>query len=149
VRARLLRSTLPDGFFHAYARAVEGAALFSDDEDRRWFLACLSSTARRHAWEVHALWLMTTHYHLVLESEREQLSAGMRRLNGIYGQSFNRRYGRSGHLFGARFGSRAIETDENLERVCQYVLLNPVRAGLCVHAAEWPWNGSKSGFPAV
>ena len=145
--ARMLRSSLPDGYFHVYARAVADTALFRDDEDRRWFLALLARTSRRHGWDLHALCLMTTHYHAVLEAACAHLSAGMQWLNGVYAQTFNRRYDRRGHLFGARFGSRVVESEDYLAQACEYVLLNPVRAGMCDRAADWPWNATRSGFP--
>ena len=145
--ARVLRSTLPDGYFHVHTRGVADTSIFRDDEDRRWFLALLLNTARRSAWKLHTLCLMTTHYHVVLQSTAAHLSAGMRWLNGLYAQSFNRRYGRNGHLFGARFGARVIEGEDYLERVSAYVLLNPVRAGLCDRAADWRWNATRHDFP--
>lgn len=145
--ARILRSTLPDGYFHVFTRGVADTAIFRDDEDRRSFLALLIHTARRSGWELHALCLMTTHYHLVLESRRARLSAGMQWLNGVYAQSFNRRHARHGHLFGSRYGSRTIENEDYLERACEYVLLNPVRAGLCERPANWPWNATRYDFP--
>jgi|SRR5919197_1701556 REP element-mobilizing transposase RayT len=144
---RILRTTLPDGYFHAYGRAVYGAVLFDDDADHRLFLKLLLRTAKRCGWELHALCLMTTHYHVVLETPRALLSAGMQRLNGVYAQKFNKRHDRFGHLFAGRFGARAIDSEEYLDRACEYVLLNPVRAGLCDRAADWPWNGSSRGFP--
>jgi REP element-mobilizing transposase RayT len=142
-----LRSSLPDGYFHVYARGVADTAIFRDDEDRRSFLALLVRTSRRHGWELHALCLMTTHYHAVLEAARGHLSAGMQWLNGVYAQTFNKRYGRHGHLFGARYGARAIESEEYLARACDYIVLNPVRAGLCEGAADWPWSATRSAFP--
>ena len=66
----------------------------------------------------------------------------------IYAQRFNRRHERYGHLFAGRYGSRELDSEEYLLRACEYVLLNPVRAGLCRQAADWPWSGSRSGFPA-
>jgi len=145
--SRILRSSLPDGYFHVYARGVADTAIFRDDEDRRSFLALLVRTSRRHGWELHALCLMTTHYHAVLEAARAHLSAGMQWLNGVYAQTFNKRYDRRGHLFGARFGVRCIESEEYLARACDYVLLNPVHAGLCERAADWPWSATRSAFP--
>jgi putative transposase len=90
--ARILPATLPDGYVHVFTRGVAGTAIFRDDEDRRSFLALLTRAARRSGWELHALCLMTTHYHVVLESTRAHLSAGMQWLNGIYAQDFNRRH---------------------------------------------------------
>jgi putative transposase len=143
---RILRTLLPDGYFHVFTRGVAGTDIFRDDEDRRLFLVFLVGATRRYAWEVHAMCLMTTHYHVVLESTRVQLSAGMQWLNGLYAQTFNQRYDRRGHLFASRFGSRVLEGDGSLERVCEYVLLNPVRAGLCDEASDWPWNATRH-FP--
>ena len=144
---RVLRTTLPDGYFHAYSRAVFRVALFRDDEDRRLFLKLLLRTAKRREWDIEAMCLMTTHYHLVLRATIPALAAGMQWLNGVYAQRFNKRHDRFGHLFAARYGVRTIDTDEHFARACEYVLLNPVRAGLCRRAADWPWNGSRSGFP--
>jgi REP element-mobilizing transposase RayT len=145
--ARVLRSSLPDGYFHVFTRGVADTAIFRDDEDRRSFLALLIRTTRRHGWELHALCLMTTHYHAVLEATRAQLSAGMQWLNSLYAQTFNKRYDRHGHLFGARYGSRVIESEEYLARACEYVLQNPMRAGLCERASHWPWNATRYDFP--
>jgi REP element-mobilizing transposase RayT len=144
---RILRTTLPDGYFHVYARGVAETSVFTDVEDRRSFLALLLTATRRYGWRLDTLCLMMTHYHFVLDSARERLSAGMQWLNGVYAQGFNRRHGRHGHLFGGRFGSRAIEDEDYLPTVCDYVLLNPVRAGLCERASDWPWSASRYGFP--
>ena len=136
---RVPRSQLPDGVFHATARAVFGARLFDDDLDRIDFLQLLRSTTARYDWRCHAHCLMGTHYHLVLAASRERLSDGMRRLNGAYARRFNKRHGRRGHLFDERFASFAIEGDRHLAAAIDYVLQNPVRAGLCEDARDWPW----------
>jgi REP element-mobilizing transposase RayT len=85
---------------------------------------------------------MTNHYHLVLEGFRDKLSSGQQRLNGVYAQSFNGKYKRWGHLFGERFWCRTVD-EEGLEEVCRYVLDNPVRAGLCERAVDWPWSACR------
>jgi len=62
--------------------------------------------------------------------------------NGDYARAFNRRHARRGHLFGQRFSSWVVEGEEYLENTIRYVLLNPVRAGLCRHPNEWRWSAS-------
>jgi REP element-mobilizing transposase RayT len=136
---RVPRNQLADGVFHATARAVFGASLFEDDLDRLDFLHLLGSTAALSCWRRHAHCLMGTHYHLVVTASREQLSNGMRRLNGAYARRFNKRHSRRGHLFDERFTSFAIEDEQHLEAALEYVLQNPVRAGLCREASDWPW----------
>ena len=91
---------------------------------------------------------MGNHYHLVFLSTRSALSAGMHGVNGRYAQAFNVRHARRGHLFGDRFDSRVVEDDAYLEALCGYVANNPVRAGLCERADEWPWSWSRYGLEA-
>lgn len=134
------RKYLPDGYFHATARAVFGAPLFTDDLDRLDFLKLLRSTATLFEWRCHAHCLMSTHYHLVLASTCASLSDGMRRLNGDYARRYNKRHGRRGHLFDERFSSFAVEDEQHLEVAIEYVLQNPVRARLCLEARDWDWS---------
>jgi REP element-mobilizing transposase RayT len=144
--ARLPRYLFPDGVYHVATRGVAQTAIFLDDADRRIFLGLLADVVVRNEWLVHAFCLMTNHYHLVIETLREQLSLGLHRLNGVYAQAFNQRYRRSGHLFGDRFWSGLVETDEELASTCRYVIENPVRAGLCAAPEDWPWSAGRAGF---
>lgn len=142
---RVLRTQLPDGLFHVAARAVERTPAFFDDVDRIGFLRLLGECVRRFEWDMYAYCLMTTHYHLVLRAAREALSEGMRRLNGLHARRVNLRFDRRGHLFGARYSSWLVESEEYADAVCRYVLLNPVRAGLCERPEDWRWSGSRYG----
>ena len=139
---RIPRSEQPDGFFHVATRGVARTAIYRDDQDRRAFLSLLAQAVNVCEWECLAFCLMTTHYHLVLDATRENLSAGMQLLNGDYAQGFNGKYGRWGHLFGDRFWSRPLGEDD-LERTCAYVMLNPVRAGLCAAIGDWRWSACR------
>jgi REP element-mobilizing transposase RayT len=136
------RNLLEDGFFHVTARGVAGGALFVDETDRFDFVAQLRMTATGFLWVCHAYCLMTTHYHLLLETTQESLSRGMHRLNGLYAQGFNVRHQRKGHVFEERFSAYVIVDDSHLAAAKQYILDNPVRAGLCEYADDWPWSGT-------
>jgi len=140
---RVLRTLLPDGLFHVHTLGVADTVIYRDDEDRRSWLQIFRSALRRYHWRLHIVCLVSTHYHFVLESNCEPLSNGMQRLNGRYAQDFNRRYARKGHLFGDRFRSWVIEDDDYFLAACRYVVNNPVDAGLCEHAWEWPWTFSR------
>jgi putative transposase len=134
------RSALPDGHFHVTSRGNRGAAIFVEDLDRLDFLELLRSTVGLFEWRVHAHCLMGTHYHLLLDTTRERLSDGMRRLNGVYALRFNRRYGLKGHLFETRFSSYVLRDELHLAAAVHYILENPVRAGLCREARDWRWS---------
>ena len=122
------------------------ADIYLEDDDRLFFLALAGTVVKRCAWTVHALCLMTNHFHLVVEATRVKLSAGMHRLNGAYAERFNDKYCRSGHLFGDRFFCKVIQDEDHLVDACRYVVLNPVRAGLCDHPSEWRWCASRFGL---
>lgn len=141
--ARPDRSALPDGYFHVYGRSTFGGVVFGDGEDRDVYVHGIRVCERRYRWLVHAFALLSTHYHIVIESTRAALSAGMQRLNGGYGRYVNTRYDRFGHVFSERFRSRVIDSEEYLYDACAYVLQNPVRAGLCDRPEDWPWSYSR------
>lgn len=83
---------------------------------------------------------MTNHYHVVIETPRPTLSVGMRDLNGIYASRFNERHDRVGHVFGERYKAVLVDKEAHHLECCRYVVLNPVRAGICADPAEWPWS---------
>jgi REP element-mobilizing transposase RayT len=144
--ARRPRSILPSyGVFQITTRGVDGCAVYRDRDDRLSFLAQVSQATQRNAWSVYALCLMTNHYHLVVEAHRDLISRGVHRVNGVHAETFNARHRRRGHLWGDRFALWQIRDEEHLRATCLYVYLNPVRAGLCEHAADWDWTWSR--FP--
>ena len=140
------RSALPDGFFHVVGRSIPELPLYADDDDRRAFLGLAATAAELHRLTFHATCLMTTHYHAVVEAACADLSRGLQRLHGLYAMRFNRRHRRFGSLFAERFATRVVEDDEYLRDACAYVLLNPVRAGLCDRIEDWPWSSCRYGL---
>src|SRR5688500_5981907 len=95
---------------HVIARGIASVRIAADDDDRSTFLNGLSRAADRYGWLVHAYCLMDTHVHLVVETPKPNLSAGMRHWIGGYAYEFNRRHGRYGHLFAGPFTAKLIDT---------------------------------------
>jgi putative transposase len=138
--ARPLRITYPGAVYHVTSRGNEQKPVFLDDEDRAGFLRILGHVTERYHWICHAYCLMDNHYHLLIETPEGNLSIGMRQLNGVYTQLFNRYHKRVGHLFQGRFKAILIQKDSHLLEVCRYVVLNPVRAGMVAKPEEWKWS---------
>jgi REP element-mobilizing transposase RayT len=111
---RPLRIELPDAIYHVTARGNRREAIFVDDEDRQRFLVILAQTLDRFQAKVVAYCLMGNHYHLVLHTQQPNLSALMRRFNGMVTQSYNRRHGKVGHLFQGRFKAILVDQDAYL-----------------------------------
>jgi hypothetical protein len=102
----------------------------------------------RAGWQVHAYCLMGNHFHLVVETPQPTLVAGMKWFLGTYTQRFNARHRMRGHLFEGRYKSLLVDgSDDMYSRVvCDYVHLNPARAGLIGEGkslADYAW----SSFP--
>ena len=138
--ARPLRISFPGALYHLTARGNNRAIVFLDDSDRKAFLSILDDVVGRYNWICHAYCLMGNHYHLLIETPDGNLSAGMRQLNGIYTQKFNRRHDGVGHLFQGRFKSIVVDKDSYLLELCRYIVLNPVRAGIVDHPKDYAWS---------
>jgi len=106
--------------------------IFKDAPDRKRFVEALGQACAKTGWQVHAYVLMPNHFHLVVETPQPNLVAGMKWFLGAYTIRFNRRHQRFGHLFSGRYKSLLVDgsADGYLERVCDYVHLNPARARL-------------------
>ena len=142
---RLSRSTFPEyGVWHATTRGVERRKVYLDRHDGREFLVQLWRAVDRFRLDVYALCLMPNHYHLVIETPEPNLSAGMQFLNGRYGQWFNHEHGLCGHVFERRFYSRVVDSTYHLLELARYIVLNPVRAGLCNEPGEWKWSSIRA-----
>ena len=143
--ARPLRLEFPGAIYHVTARGNARNAIFLDDEGRALFLGCLGEVVARLGWRCHAYCLMDNHYHLLIETPEGNLSRGMRQLNGVYTQCFNRRHGRVGHVFQGRFKAIVVDRDSYLLELCRYVALNPIRAAMVAQIEHYAW----SSYPAT
>jgi putative transposase len=138
--ARPLRIAIPGGPYHVIARGNNRQLVYLDEHDRTRFLELLAAVVERYRLLCHSYCLMGNHYHLLLETPKANLSLAMRQLNGLSAQRFNRRHGRCGHLFQARFRAILVQKESHLLRAARYIVRNPVRARICDHPAEWRWS---------
>ena len=129
---RQLRIQYEGAIYHVMSRGDRREEIFHDNADRTNFLQTLGQACAKTGWEVHAYCLMSNHFHLVVETPRANLVEGMKWLLGSYTMRFNRRHKLTGHLFAGRYKSLLIDESSPgyLQAVCDYVHLNPVRAGL-------------------
>lgn len=147
--ARPLRVQYEGARYHVVSRGDGRDAIFRSETDRVSFLETLAQACGKTGWEVHAYCLMTNHFHLVLETPQANLAVGMKWFLGTYTQRFNRRHGQWGHLFGGRYQAQMIDerSPGYLRTACNYVHLNPVRAGMI--PAEKPLESYRwSSYPA-
>jgi len=142
--ARPLRIEYPGAVYHVISRGNGRNDIYKDDQDRQNFLSILGSVVKRYNWLCHAYCLMANHYHLLVETPDANLSAGMRQLNGVYTQKYNRKHQRPGHIFQGRFKAILIQKENYLLELCRYVVLNPVRAESVKKAEDWRWSSYRA-----
>ncbi len=141
---RPLRIEFPGAIYHVTSRGNARQKVFLDDEDREVFLSTLAWVIERFGWICHAYCLMGNHFHLMIETPTPNLSRGMRQLNGVYTQGFNRRHGKVGHLFRGRFKAILVERDSYLLELARYVVLNPVRAKMVKAPERYAWSSYRA-----
>lgn len=141
-RARVL---LPGVTLHLIQRGNNRSACFFAEEDYLFYLEHLANQARKHDCAIHAWCLMTNHVHLLLTPAKpESTGMLMKGLGQRYVQYINRTYRRSGTLWEGRFRSCLMQEDSYVLACYRYIEMNPVRAGMVGHPAEYRWSSYRA-----
>lgn len=135
------RFKLADVPQHVVQRGNNRQPTFIIDSDYERYLEYLASASAAHRCEVHAYVLMPNHVHLLV-TPRDSLAVSrmMQSLGGRYVQYVNATHRRSGTLWGGRYKSNIVESERYLMTCYRYIEMNPVRASLARHAADYRWS---------
>jgi len=144
--ARPLRIEFPGAVYFVTAHGASGP-VFRNNADRQTLLDVLAQAVDRYGWVCHGYTLGDDHYQLLIETPRANLSRGMRQVNGVFTQRFNRRHGETGPVFHGRFKAIVVEKDRHLLNLSRYVAMARVRAGRARKPENWKWchYGKMSG----
>ncbi len=126
------------GYHHVINRGVNRCSVFNHSNDKDMFLQIINKTAKIHKVILHTYALMDNHYHLLIETQKENLSTFMRIINANYAQYFNRKYKRSGHLWQDRYKSKFIISEEYLYTLIKYIEYNPIEANITNTISSYP-----------
>ncbi len=127
------------GFYHVCARGTDKQLIFETDDDRWEFLELMRDCCRDAGVTVVAWCLMGGHVDLVLLDYEDEMSAAMQRLLLTYARRFNKRTGRTGHLFQNRFDRRSLDTDWQVMEAIRSVHADPQEAGVSL-IERYPWS---------
>jgi putative transposase len=135
------RIEIPGVPLHIVQRGNNRNACFFGEIDRHFYLKCLGELARLRNCAVHAYALMTNHVHLlVTPGAPGAASALMQDLGRRYVRVVNEAHSRTGTLWEGRFKSNLVDSERYLMICHRYIELNPVRAGIVVDLADYPWS---------
>jgi REP element-mobilizing transposase RayT/transposase len=141
--SRPLRIEYPGAWYHVMNRGRRGEEIFIEKNDYRLFLDVVRESTDLFNIKIAAYCLMPTHYHLLLHTPDGNLSRGMRQINGIYTQRFNRVHQYEGQLFRGRYKSILVEVDSYLLQLLRYIHKNPLRAGICDELNDYEWSSHR------
>jgi len=142
---RRARLALPNVPLHIIQRGNNRQACFYADDDYLFYLDWLAEHATKSGCQVHAYVLMSNHVHLLISADHAEASGTMMKALGQrYVQYVNRTYRRSGTLWEGRFRSCPTQEESYLMACQRYIEMNPVRAGMVAHPAEYRWSSYRA-----
>lgn len=134
---RLPRVLFAGALYHVCSRGNNQAPIFLDDADRAAFRALLQTVKAEFGVRLFSYLLLNDHFQLLIETPNGDLSKVMQRLNQGYTRYFNKRHGRTGHVFENRYKCRLVQKERYLMQLIRYMHLVPVKQGLAASAAEY------------
>jgi len=139
---RMARVVVPGVPHHVTQRGNNRQCVFCCDDDCEYYLSLYRHYARRYGLQTLAYCLMDNHVHwAVVPESGKTLAQVFHAVDTKYAGRMNARSRRSGHFYQGRFFSAALD-DEYLWAAVRYVERNPVRAGIVMHAEEYPWSSA-------
>ena len=128
-------------YYHIYNRGAGRQSIFRSDENYRYLLRLMKQVASQCHIAIIAYCLLPNHYHWLIRQDG-LIPANLlpQRVFGSYTRAFNNLHKRSGTLFEDRFAAKLVATDEYARHLCHYIHANPVRHGLAVAPALWPYS---------
>ncbi|MFH1305672.1 MAG: transposase [Candidatus Omnitrophota bacterium] len=137
------RHNVKSATYHITTRCNNKLHLIKNPLDFRRYIYILKKSKEKYGFLLHNYSMVNSHTHLILRLENIiNLSQIMHSINRWYAAWYNTKYGRTGHFWEERFYAELIQDDLQLLTAMIYADLNPVKAGLCKHPADWKFSGA-------
>jgi putative transposase len=135
---------------HAFQRGHNRQRVFFDDQDYLAYLRFLKASADSLGCLVHAYVLMTNHVHLLITpSAANDISLLFQGIGRHYVPYINKTYQRKGSLWEGRHKGHVLESDRYFLACMRYVEMNPVRAGMVDHPAQYRWSSYSANAQGI
>lgn len=142
---RYPRSYIQTIFFHVITQGINKSYIFENAEDIKYYIKIMYQLEKEQNIKLIAYCIMNNHAHMLIKTEKvAELSKYMHRLNTIYAIYYNKKYSRVGYIFRNRYKSEGIYNEEHLYNCIKYIYDNPVKAGICKSAQEYPYSNYKN-----
>lgn len=114
-----------DYFYHIYNRGINGSNIFSNDENKKYFLR----QYKKYLFDkvsTFAYCLLQNHFHFVIkiEGEPKEVTQSFSNFFNSYAKAFNKAENRTGSLFEKHFRRIKVDNERYLKQVILYVNSN-------------------------
>ncbi len=141
---RFPRNFIKTSFFHVITQGLNKSYIFDEVQDIKYYINTMYTLTKEHNIKIIAYCIMNNHAHILIEAKiLEDLSKYMQRLNTRYGIYFNKRHNRIGYVFRDRYKAEGIYSEKHLYNCIGYIYNNPVKAGICKKARDYPYSNYK------
>jgi len=129
--------------YHIILRTQEGAPYFAKRSFADRCIEHLKALAERLTFRLLAFCFMPDHLHALVLGQKDtaDLLRFVQRFKQVTAFEFKQTAGR--RLWQQSFYDRALRLEEDLTQVAEYILGNPVRAGLVANFGEYPLSGGE------
>lgn len=139
-------------YYHIYNCGMSKAPLFREETNFLFTIRKIKEYSQANHLSLIAYCLMSNHYHFLTRQDGEEPAGNLpQSVFNSYTKAYNKKYAHSGTLFEGRFHAKAVQTKSHLLHLCRYIHGNPVKDGLVVDPADWPysnyldWIGERDG----
>jgi len=118
-------------------------------------MALLTQEALQHAdgksYRLIEWCIMPNHVHVLIEQKISlpKILQSWKSFTGRWAMAHNAELGLGvppGHFWMREYWDRFIRDEDHFNRVVNYIRENPVKAGLCDKASDWPWSSAYKGL---
>ena len=142
--SRIPRNYIKTSFFHVITQGINKSYIFEKAEDIKYYIKIMYQLTKEQKIKIIGYCIMSNHAHMLIEAEEiNELSKYMQRLNTKYGKYYNKKYNRVGYVFRDRYRAQGIYTEKYLYNCLRYIYNNPVKAGICKNAEDYPYSNYK------
>jgi len=128
------------GFYHIVNRGVNNSDIFIEKEDYYKFLELLLKVKYDYNITIHSFIILPNHYHVLIQTHKNNLSEAMRLLNSAYAAWYNFKSGRVGHLWKGRFDSYMLFDEKHFWNVVKYIERNALALNLVDDVTNWEYQ---------
>ncbi|TJX14388.1 hypothetical protein E9840_05940 [Tissierella creatinini] len=114
--------------------------IFLEDEDKLHLLGILSDVKDNFDFKLMAYCIMDNKYDLLIKTHNISISKVIQRVNMIYAKYFNDKYKRKGPVFGGRYESNIVISEDVLLNVIKYIHMIPLYERKVSSTYEYKWT---------